>query len=151
MEFNIEKVKDSGVDVLLTTGVVAVGIHAVRKAPKYAGWGMVAVGIAGLALGGKSVRNASVMCTSLGAISVVNQLTKENGVPAITGIKGMVNKVIPQLNGFEGIAGLGNAEMTNEQLLGMGASAVDDNLLGLDGEEDLDQLSGVVMADSKLL
>jgi hypothetical protein len=147
---NLEKVKqnlaDGGVDMLTGVGSTIVALHVARKInPKFSGWVLLGAGLIGLAIGGKVVKTASIVAASIGTIQAMNSLAQENGVPALTGWKGMVNKVIPQLNGTEGVPALGSVEELNEKLLlGLNAAAVDEeetdplkHLTG--GDRDLDE------------
>ncbi len=147
---NLENVKqnlaDGGVDMLTGVGSTIVALHVARKMnPKFSGWVLLGAGLIGLAIGGKVVKTASIVAASIGTIQAMNSLAQENGVPALTGWKGMVNKVIPQLNGTEGVPALGSVEELNEKLLlGLNAAAVDEeetdpleHLTG--GDRDLDE------------
>lgn len=146
---DFEKAKKDGVDFLVATGIgttaTVVGLHAARKIPQYAGWVLLGAGALGYMFGGKVFKAPAIIAASLGGVALLNKLGNSGGVPAITGWKGMVNKVVPQLNGVDGFAGFGNVEMMNEQLLGMG---------NLDQEQiatDLDSLTGLGNLDKELL
>jgi hypothetical protein len=145
---NLETVKknltDGGVDLLTGVGSTIVSLHVARKMnPKYSGWVLLGAGVIGLAIGGKILKSASIVAASIGTIQAMNSLAQENGVPALTGWKGMVNKVIPQLNGTEGVSALGTVEDLNEKLLlGLNAAAVID--------EETDPLEHLTGGDNEL-
>jgi hypothetical protein len=146
---NLENVKqnlaDGGVDMLTGVGSTIVALHVARKMnPKFSGWVLLGAGLIGLAIGGKVVKTASIVAASIGTIQAMNSLALENGVATKDGWKGMINKVIPQLNGTEGVPALGSVEELNEKLLlGLNAAAVDDEADPLDhltgGDRDLDE------------
>ncbi|MCZ8355468.1 MAG: hypothetical protein O9340_12075 [Cyclobacteriaceae bacterium] len=146
---NLETVKknltDGGVDLLTGVGSTIVSLHVARKMnPKYSGWVLLGAGVVGLAVGGKVLKSASIVAASIGTIQAMNAIAKENGVVAESGWKGMINKVIPQLNGTEGVPALGNVEDLNEKLLlGLNAAAVID-------EEETDPLEHLTGGDSEL-
>ncbi len=151
---SFENLKDSGMDLAIGTGTAIVSLHAIRRAPeqyrKYTGWVLFGAGIFGLMVGGKVLKTASLVAASVGAINAINSIASENGVPAITGWRGAINKVVPQLNGTDGVPslGMGNVEQFNETLLGAGDNVDQDHLiagtLSSDDEpEMIDQLSGL--------
>jgi hypothetical protein len=154
MEFNVEKAKDKAIELAIGTGAAIVSLHVIRRTPeqykKYTGWVLLGAGIIGLMVGGKMVQKASLIAASVGAVNAINSIAMENGVPAISGWKGMVNKVVPQLNGADGVPmlGFGSVEEMNETLLGN--ETVTQNLLG-DGSDMLDEISGLGNATEKLL
>ncbi|HEY8936705.1 MAG TPA: hypothetical protein VIM65_15860 [Cyclobacteriaceae bacterium] len=122
-----------------------------RRAPeqykKFTGYVLLGAGIVGLMAGGKMLKQASLVTASLGLIQSINTLAQENGVPAITGIKGMLNKVVPQLNGPDdnmALLGLGTIEQANETLLGAG---LDTHLLGVDDDDSSEELNGMGMGN----
>lgn len=146
---DFEKAKKDGVDFLVGTGIgttaTVVGLHAARKFPQYAGWVLLAGGALGYMFGGKVFKTPAIIAASIGGVALLNKLGNSGGVPAITGWKGMVNKVVPQLNGVDGFAGFGNVEMMNEQLLGMGNADM------MDVSSDLDELTGLGNLDKQLM
>jgi phosphohistidine swiveling domain-containing protein len=147
MEF--EKIKknlmEGGLDVALGTGAAIVSLHVARRMPKYSGWVLTAAGLIGIMVGGKVLKAASVVTASIGAISAMNAIAQENGVPAISGFKGTINKIIPQLNaGATPMLGFGSVEDMNERLLGTPEEEMhgtDELMMGLDedlrGQDDL--------------
>lgn len=126
MDFKIKELGNGAVEVALGTGATIVGLHAVRKMPKYAGWVLLGAGILGYVVAGgfegsdkgmlRVTKTVSVIAASVGAVSALNRISEEGGVPAVTGIKGTINKVVPSLGGVDG--GMGNIEYLNENLLG---------------------------------
>lgn len=152
MDFKIEKLKDNAMDLAVGTGAAIVSLHVLRRTPekykKYTGWVLMGAGVLGLMLGGKIVQKASLVAASVGTIAAMNSIAQENGVPAISGWKGAINKVIPQLDGGSAgvamLAGFGSVEQMNETLLGAGD--LDTQLMaGLgegEGEEVFEQISG---------
>lgn len=142
MKFDIKELKEGGVEIALGTGATILGLHATKRLPaNYSGWVLLAAGVLGYVMGGKVLRTASIVMASIGAVKALNTLAGGES----TGIKGMINKVVPQLNGTGGVPmlGFGNVEQMNENLLG---SAFSTNLLGEYNEElegaDLDDLTG---------
>jgi phosphohistidine swiveling domain-containing protein len=145
----LEKIKknlmEGGVDVALGTGAAIVSLHVARRMPKYSGWVLTAAGLIGIMVGGKVLKAASVVTASIGAISAMNAIAQENGVPAISGFKGTINKIIPQLNaGATPMLGFGSVEDMNERLLGTPEEEMhgtDELMMGLDedlrGQDDL--------------
>jgi hypothetical protein len=146
----LEKLKknliEGGADFALGTGAAIVSLHVARKMPKYSGWVLLGAGLIGIMVGGKVLKAASVVTASIGAISTMNAIAQDNGVPAISGFKGTINKIIPQLNaGATPMLGFGSVEDINERLLGTPEAelmnGVDDLMMGLDedlrGQDDL--------------
>ena len=148
----LEKIKknltEGAVDVALGTGAAIVSLHMARRMPKYSGWVLLGAGLIGIMVGGKVLKTASIVVASMGTVATLNNLAMENGVPAITGFKGTINKIIPQLNaGAAPMLGFGSVEDINERLLGTPEEEMmhgtDDPMMGLD--EDLrgqDELTG---------
>lgn len=142
---DLEALKKDGVQFLtgvgLGTGATVLSLHAARRIPKYSGLVLLGAGAVGFMFGGKVLRTPSLIAASLGGVQLLNMLGNEGGVPAIAGWKGMVNKVVPQLNGVDGaaMAGLGDIEKLNEQLLGEG-----------NGISELDELTGLGNMDVNL-
>ncbi|MBS1489703.1 MAG: hypothetical protein JSS93_04185 [Bacteroidetes bacterium] len=140
-----ENLKSSGMDYLLGTGAAVVSLHVARRMPKYSGWVLMGAGLIGLMVGGKVMKTASVVAASMGTVAALNSLAQENGVPAITGFKGTINKIIPQLNaGAAPMLGFNGVEDINERLLGTPEEemrGIDDPMMGLDedlrGQDDL--------------
>lgn len=142
MKLDIEQLKEGGIELAVGTTATILSLHAVRRMPNnYVGLVLLGAGVLGYMVNNKAVKTASIVIASLGAVKALNMLALDNGVPAVTGFKGMVNKVVPQLNGVEGVAGLGDIERTNENLLGTGDASAED-LLGLGTYDEHDTLQG---------
>lgn len=147
----LEKIKknllEGAGDIALGTGAAIVSLHMARRMPKYSGWVLMGAGLLGIMIGGKVLKTASIVAASMGTIATLNSIAQENGVPAITGFKGTINKIIPQLSGGSTtMLGFGSVEDVNERLLGLGLSeeemhGTDDPMMGLDedlrGQDDL--------------
>jgi len=130
MNFDIKELKDGAVEIAVGTGATILSLHAVKKLPqKYSGWVLLGAGLLGYMIDNELVKKASIAVASVGAIAALNNLAQENGLPASTGVKGMINKVVPQLNGVG--TGMGSIERMNENLLGTTRA---EDLLGLDEE-----------------
>jgi hypothetical protein len=140
---------NAGIDSAIALGAGIVSLQVLRKAPaqvkKYIGFAMFGSGILGLVFAsGKYqwVKVPAAIVASLGGIHALNVITSDNGIPAITGWKGTVNKVIPQLSGMDGISfrSMGNVERMNEALLlGEAAQGAEE------GDELIDDISGPAM------
>ncbi|MEK9157698.1 MAG: hypothetical protein AAB638_00760 [Patescibacteria group bacterium] len=134
-----KNLQDGAVDLALGTGVAVVSLHVARKMPKYSGWVLLGAGLIGIMVGGKVFKSASIVSASLGTIAVMNSIAADNGVPAITGFKGTINKFIPQLatGAAPAMGWLGDVENLNEKLLGEG------NEDGMETNDALDELTGL--------
>ena len=138
MKFDINDVKEGAIEIGPGTTATILSLHAVRRMPNnWVGAVLFGAGAVGYVFGNKRVKTASIVIASLGAVKALNALALDGGVPAASGIKGMVNKVVPQLNGV----GLGSVERMNENLLGAGDASADD-LLGLGAYDEQDTLQG---------
>ena len=160
MDFKMDDLKDNAMDLAIGTGAAIVSLHAIRRTPepykKFSGWVLLGAGVIGLMLGGKVVRTASLVAASVGAINAINSLAAQNGIAAVDGWRGAVNKVVPQLNGTDGVPmlGFGSVEDFNEGLLG--ANDIDqDHLISGTGADDdsdvLDEVSGLGNVASSLM
>ena len=155
MDFKIEKLKDNAMDLAIGTGAAIVSLHVLRRTPeqykKYTGWVLLGAGLIGLMVGGKVVEKASFVAASVGAVAAINTIAVENGVPALTGWRGAINKVVPQLNGPDGVPmlGFGSVEEMNETLLGNGID--EDHLIAGPGEEIYEDISGLGSMSEQLL
>jgi hypothetical protein len=131
-------------DLGLGTVTTIASLHAARLIPKYSGLVMLGVGAVAYMTGNKLFKLPATVLASIGAIKTINMFTSDNGIPSEVGIRGLVNKVVPQLNGFDGVPmlGIGNIQRQNENLLGSRA----DDLLGLNeasyDNEALEELTG---------
>jgi len=143
MKFDVKELGEGGVELAVGTTATILSLHALRFKPNYTGWILLGAGILGYMTGNKIIKTASIVAASVGAVKAINMLASENGVPASYGIKGMINKVVPQLNGVP-LLGMGSVEQMNENLLGtraedlLGLNDYDTNLNG----DALDELTG---------
>lgn len=146
MKFDVKELGEGGVELAVGTTATILSLHALRFKPNYSGWILLGAGILGYMMGNKIVKTASIVAASVGAVKAINMLASENGVPASYGVKGMINKVVPQLNGVP-LLGMGSVEQMNENLLGtraedlLGLNDYDTDLEGVN-DDALDQLTG---------
>ena len=150
MDFKMDQLKDNAMDLAIGTGAAIASLHVIRRTPKpyekYSGWVLLSAGIIGLMVGGKVVKTASLVAASVGAINAINSLAAQNGQPAADGWRGAINKVVPQLNGTDGVPmlGFGSVEDFNEGLLCAGDSVDQDHLIAV----YFKALPGLLVVDS---
>ena len=144
MNFDKKTLGEGGLEILAGTTVGVISLHAARKFPKFAGWILLGTGLVGYLVDNRIVKTASIVAVSLGVIKSANMLGQVDGVPVDTGIKGIVNKIIPQLNGVEGLGDATTVEQINENILGTaGIGGYDLGDLGeTEGDKLLAQLTG---------
>lgn len=150
MNFKVKDLGNGAVDIALGATTTIVGLHAVRKMPKYAGWVLLGAGVLAYVVASgfdkgdgngviRVTKLVSIAAASVGAVAALNQIGKDStGVPAVDGIKGIVNKIVPQLNGIGSSLGSTEIQELNERLLGL---ADEDSSYG-------EQLTGGEMQES---